>query len=53
MTSLDNNEDKVFSLLKDDIGGSHVGLYARLHNSGFCNHGVKILKKQVFKQGIS
>ena len=43
MTSLDNNKDKVYLLLKDDIGGSHIKsrirLYIRSHDPRSCNHG--------------
>ena len=52
ITSFDNNEDKVYLLLKDDIGGSSVKsrarsrdrsrarLYVRSHGHRFYDHGV-------------
>ena len=32
----DNDEDKLCSLFKDDVGGSRV----RSHDSGSCNHDI-------------
>ena len=40
MTSFDNNEDKVCSLLKDDVGGLRIRSYARSHDLKSCDHGV-------------
>ena len=42
MTSFDNNEDKVCSLLKDDVGGSRGKSRARSHDPGSRDHGVTI-----------
>ena len=40
MISLDNNKDKVCSLLKNDVGGSHIRSRARSHDPRSCNHGI-------------
>ena len=44
MTSFDNNEDKVCSLLKNDVSRSCVRSHARSrvgsHDHGYCDYGV-------------
>ena len=42
MTSFDNNKDKVYSLFKNDVGGSRVRSRARSHDLGSCDHDVII-----------
>ena len=44
MTSFDNNEDKVCSFFKDDVGKSRIRLCARLHNFGSCDYGIRSIK---------
>ena len=46
MTSFDNNEDKVCSLLKDDVSGSRIRSYAQSHDPRFRDHGVTFLYKK-------
>ena len=41
-TSFDNNEDKIYSLLKDDVGGSRVKSRAKLHDPGSRDHDITI-----------
>ena len=47
MTSFDNNEDKVYLLLKNDIGRSRIELRARSHVELYdhrsCDHGVTLI----------
>ena len=40
ITSFNNNENKVYLLLKDDVDGSCVRSRARLHDHMFCDHGI-------------
>ena len=40
MTSFDNNEDKVCSFLKDNVGGSYVKSFARSHDPKSYDQGV-------------
>ena len=42
MTSFDNNEDKVYSLFKDDVDRSRVRSCAKSHDPGSRDHGVTI-----------
>ena len=46
MTNFDNNEDKICSPLKDDVGGSRIKLRARsrIRSNDYrsCDHGVII-----------
>ena len=41
MTSFINNKDKIYSFLKDDVGGSSVRSCARSHDPRPCNYGVR------------
>ena len=42
MKSFNNNENKVYLLLKDDVGGSRVRSCAKSHDPGSCDHSVTI-----------
>ena len=42
MTSFDNNEYKVCSLLKDNVGGSRVKSYVKSYDPKSCDYGVTI-----------
>ena len=42
MTSFNNNDDKVCSLIKNDVGGSCVRSRARSHDPRSCDYGVKL-----------
>ena len=42
MTSFDNNEDKVCSLLENDVGGSRVKSRIRLYDPWSCDYGIAI-----------
>ena len=42
MTSFDNNKDKVYLLLKDDVGRSRVRSRAKSHDPGSHDHGITI-----------
>ena len=42
MTSFDNKEDKICLLFKDNVGGSRVRSYARLHDPMSYDYGITI-----------
>ena len=45
MTSFDNNEDKVCSFLKDDVGGSRIKSHAKSHDLRSRDHDVTVLDR--------
>ena len=42
ITSFNNNEDKVYLLLKDNVGRSRIRSRAKSHDLGSCDYGVII-----------
>ena len=47
MTSFDNNEDKICSLLKDDVGGSRIRSHTKSNDLGSPDYGVTIINSKI------